>query len=409
MSTLQIARLIFVEGRDGANNNKFYDMFEQGDGNFRAEYGRVDKTKTTKIYPMSKWTSTLRGKIKKGYEDKTHLFSVSDKKENKNLFNISNSSVKNLITSLDSYSKKSVQQNYKISSDKVTIAMINEAQGIIDNLVKSIKVGGNKETINSKLLDLYKVIPRVMNNVSNYLLDEDITKDNLEQAEKLISTEQATLDVMRGQVNVNTAQEDTDKESVDILNIMGIDVEPANDDATVKLIKQKMGPQASKFRSAFRIKNSKTHDKFDKFLKTKSNQKTELFWHGSRNENWLSIMEGGLVLRPANAVVTGKMFGWGTYFADKFQKSLNYTSYRGSYYARGNADRAYLALFKVHVGNQHHVTKWQNIHSSLTEAKLKAIGDYDSVFAHGGVDLINNEFIVYNEAQTTIEYLVEVQ
>ena len=39
--------------------------------------------------------------------------------------------------------------------------------------------------------------------------------------------------------------------------------------------------------------------------------------------------------------------------------------------------------------------------------KLRQHGDYDSLFAEGGIDLKNNEYIVYNEAQCTPRYLVE--
>lgn len=411
MSDLKIAKLIFVEGRGGVNSNKFYDMYELSNNTFRAEYGRVDKTKTTINKPMCKWNITFNSKIKKGYSDVTDLFSnTNEKKQQKDIFKIDNDSVKSLMTSLDSYSKKSVQQNYKVSSDKVTNKMIDEAQLIIDIIANTIKINTKKDKINEKLLDLYKIIPRVMNHVSDYLLADDITKDNIAIAEKLLSTEQVTLDVMRGQVNMNTAQDNTndDNESIDIMDIMGISVEPVIDAKIITMIKQKMGQESGKFSCAFQIKNSDTHKKFDGFVKKKNNKDTELYWHGSRNENWMSIMQGGLVLRPANAVITGKMFGWGTYFADKFKKSLGYSSYRGSYYAGGNSDRAYLALFKVHIGNQYHIKNWQSSHSSLTEDKLKVVGDYDSVYAHGGADLVNNEYIVYNEAQTTIEYLVEI-
>jgi poly [ADP-ribose] polymerase len=115
------------------------------------------------------------------------------------------------------------------------------------------------------------------------------------------------------------------------------------------------------------------------------------------------------VLRPANAVISGKMFGYGLYFADKFRKSLNYSSLYGSYWARGNAHKAYLAVYEVHTGTQLHVKHHEPWCGLLTEERLKAKGQqYDSVFAEGGADLVNNEYIVYNEAQCTIKYLVEV-
>ena len=55
-----------------ANNNKYYNLFPEGD-QFRVEYGRVDATKTTTYYPMSKWNSQISSKLKKGYKDVTDL------------------------------------------------------------------------------------------------------------------------------------------------------------------------------------------------------------------------------------------------------------------------------------------------------------------------------------------------
>ena len=55
-----------------ANNNKYYNLFPEGDM-FRVEYGRVDATKTTRTYPMSKWNAQISSKLKKGYQDVTDL------------------------------------------------------------------------------------------------------------------------------------------------------------------------------------------------------------------------------------------------------------------------------------------------------------------------------------------------
>ena len=55
-----------------ANNNKYYNLFPEGN-QFRVEYGRVDATKTTAYYPMSKWDSQIKSKLKKGYQDVTDL------------------------------------------------------------------------------------------------------------------------------------------------------------------------------------------------------------------------------------------------------------------------------------------------------------------------------------------------
>ena len=114
-------------------------------------------------------------------------------------------------------------------------------------------------------------------------------------------------------------------------------------------------------------------------------------------------------MRPANAVITGKMFGYGLYFADNCRKSLNYTSFQGSYWAGGTQNQAYLAMYDVHIGNPLIIKKHQKWCYDLSDEKLKKRGAYDSLFAKGGADLINNEYIVYNEAQCTVRYLVELR
>jgi len=163
------------------------------------------------------------------------------------------------------------------------------------------------------------------------------------------------------------------------------------------------------FVRAFKTKNTRTEDNFGKWFSKASDKKKELLWHGSRNENWWSIFQQGLVLRPTNAVITGKMFGYGLYFADKASKSINYSSYSGAgrSYTGGSSSKAILAIYEVHQGKQFIIKNWKNEHSELTEKKMNKIG-YDSVFAKGGADLVNNEYIVYNERQCTIKYLVEI-
>jgi poly [ADP-ribose] polymerase len=103
------------------------------------------------------------------------------------------------------------------------------------------------------------------------------------------------------------------------------------------------------------------------------------------------------------------MFGYGTYYADKARKSWGYTSAKGSYWANGASNEAYMALFKVHLGNSLQVDRHESWCSSLTNKKLRTRGPYDSVFAKGGYDLRNNEFIVYTEQQSTIKYLIQMK
>ena len=175
-----------------------------------------------------------------------------------------------------------------------------------------------------------------------------------------------------------------------------------------KLIRKHLGANKSQFVRGFRVENNATKKKFGTFVSKKSNQRTEMFWHGSRNENWWSIVNKGLMIRPTNAITTGAMFGHGVYFADKAQKSIGYTSLRGSYWARGSGSNGILSLYNVHLGNSLEVHNHSSSYYDMSERKLRGKGNYDSLSARAGRSLMNNEYIVYNENQTTISYIVEI-
>ena len=101
------------------------------------------------------------------------------------------------------------------------------------------------------------------------------------------------------------------------------------------------------------------------------------------------------------------MFSDGVYFADKSQKAIGYSSCKGSYWTGGNSDTGFISLFRVNVGNQKHIYKHDSSCYNITHEKLKKDG-FDSVYAHGGADLRNNEFIVYHTSKCTIAYLIEL-
>lgn len=414
------------------NNNKYYNMFEQADGTFIAQYGRIKGTEVTHTYPMSNWNKVYKNKTnpKKGYEDVTHLFKESidannadanDKDGNTKVSQaeIQNRAVKALFDQLMAYAKKTVAKNYTVTQEDVTQAMVDEAQKIIDVLSKMM-VGKNATTeeINNNLLKLYKIIPRRMSNVRDHLIKDYSSKRDKDFAHGLMDNEQKLLDTMAGQVelirkqreaNKKAKYKDGDKEvqkSMDMLQILGLEVQEASAQEIVE-IKKLMGPNAKQFRTAFKVKNVKTETKFVDHVEKAKNKSCELLWHGSRNENWFNILQTGLLIRPSGAIHTGSMFGAGIYGANKCQKAANYTSLRGSYWTGGSDNKGFMAIFDFHVGNQKHITHHDSSCYSLNKQKLAKDG-YDSVYAHGGADLRNDEFIVYDNAQTTIKYIIEI-
>lgn len=391
----------------GANNNKYYNCFPEGD-QFKVEYGRVDATKTTRYYPMSKWNSQIASKIKKGYIDVTDLKKdlvqeISTANPESPYKEIENATVRAIVEKLQSLARETIRKNYTVKASAVTQDMVDAAQKIIDALAN---FSSTVEEFNNNLLKLFTVIPRKMGNVRDYLANKP------EDFAQIISKEQDLLDVMRGQIYVK--QDDGPTETVEkkqqtILEELGLEMEEATAD-DVALIKTLMNESAGKFRKAWRVKNIKTQERFDKFITENNIKDTRLLFHGSRSENFWSIMKTGLVLRPTNAVITGKMFGYGCYYAPKCAKSIGYTSLSGSYWARGGNNTAYMALFDVAYGIPYDVYNFDSKYYSLDYNKLQQFKPgANCLHAHSDRGMLrNDEIVVYKEEQMTIKYLIEI-
>ena len=390
-----------------ANNNKYYNLFPEGD-QFRVEYGRVDATKTTAYYPMSKWTSQINSKLKKGYVDITDLKKdlveeISSANPESPYKEIENAAVRAIVEKLQSMARETIQKNYTVKASAVTQDMVDAAQKIIDELANSCS---KVEEFNDKLLKLFTVIPRKMGNVRDYLANK------VEDFAQIISKEQDLLDVMRGQIYVkpeNEPVEHVEKKQQTILEELGLVIEETDAD-DVALIKTLMNESAGKFRKAWRVKNLKTQERFDKFVEENDIKDTRLLFHGSRSENFWSIIKTGLVLRPTNAVITGKMFGYGCYYAPKCAKSIGYTSLSGSYWAHGGNNTAYMALFDVAYGTPYDVYNFDSKYYNLDYDKLQQFKPgANCLHAHADKGMLrNDEIVVYKEEQMTIKYLIEI-
>ena len=298
--------------------------------------------------------------------------------------------------------RETVKRNYTVSSSQVTQSMVDAAQDVLTSLMTI----SDLQEFNDALIRLFTTIPRKMGNV------QDHTARKTEDFPRIIQREQDLLDVMRGQI-VHKPVQTIDAESPDvsdqtILEALGLEFERCtpNDVAAIKVA---LGSCSDKYRRAWRVTNHATQQRFDQFISDNHIDDIRLLFHGSRNENWWSILQSGLVLRPTNAVITGKMFGYGLYYAPKARKSLGYTSLSGSYWARGNESRGYMALMNVAYGKPYSVYAFESRLSSFDYRALqRACPGANCLHAHAGKMLQNDEIIIYKEDQCTIKYLVEL-
>lgn len=151
------------------------------------------------------------------------------------------------------------------------------------------------------------------------------------------------------------------------------------------------------------IKNRPNLSKELEELYSKSN--TLPLWHGTKDTSLLPIIRNGFLIRPSGAIITGAMYGSCIYKSSSSTKSINYTNINGSYWAKGNKDKAFMFLSDATLGNQ-------LIATGARQYTRENIKPYHSVWAKGGSGgVINDEFMLYNQSgenqQHCIRYLLE--
>jgi len=389
---MKTAHLIYVDAE--TNRNCEFNMTQLSDACFETETKRVSANGFKKKYPMKFWEKVYNGKIMEGFTDKTDnvVCKVSTLLKYKP---IEDDVVGEMFGFIQSCARKVVKDSYTVSYEQVSEHMIEEARSEISRLASGYGTLSVTEA-NDILRNLFIIIPRKMKNVSDMLINEG-------NYQEVIEREQDLLDVMSAQVMTMKPHTVPDKT---ILETLGLEIRQCTKEES-DMIKEKMGPVGHRFVRAFRVKNLMTEARFQSFMKERGMDKENIhyYYHGSKNMNYYGLTTQGPKLNP-DAPITGKMFGYGFYLANKARKSINYTSVPDSIYNNEKEKRAYLAVYKTAYKNPMHVKHHRHEMCRYTE---KLIRPYDALFAHGGADLVNDEIIVYNESQVTIQYLIEIK
>lgn len=398
------------ETATGRGNNQQFIMENLHDGTFRITEARIGITigrhrPKSRIYPMDQWDTIFQSKINRGY-----LITKTRRMEKKiisqsnyngiNYKPVNNISVDRIISRLLQYANVAISSNYSIKVDDISDEMISYG----DAILKEIAIGFNSMSVaefNAKMKTLYAAIPRRMDKLSKYLAK---SKSNFND---IIANEQELFNIMVSRVR-SGQRFNKYTERPTILEAYGLewnDVTPKEEE----MLKKMLGENAREYIHAWKIINHGTERRFKEFCRkeqlTEENGISHLF-HGSRNENFWSIVTTGLSINPTNVVITGKMFGNGSYFATLAKKSLGYTSRSGSYWVHGSQKSGLLAVYKVATGKHYDVYRSQS-DLNWTRLQERCPGAH-CTWAHAGQQLRNDEIIVYQDAQSTIEYLIEM-
>lgn len=382
------------------------DVFEVTEGRIGIKIGRNKPKKYTLL--MSEWDTFYFQKRAKGWlltNVKKPEIKVVEKKgmsfDGAMYDRTGDLSVDMIITKLLGYANRMVEESYTTKIEDVSDEMIALAESLLKEFSEHYEKMSVAE-FNNKLKILYAAIPRRINKLSDKLAKR--------QAEfiDIIAREQELFDILLSQVR---GQQDLASFSKmpTVLEAFGLEWREVDEEEQAK-IRKMLGGNAHQYKNAWRIVNKKTEAAFQKFCEQEKLEDgrggiSHLF-HGSRSENFWSILTTGLNINPVGVVITGKMFGNGSYFAPKAQKSIGYTSSYGSRWANGGENTGYLGIFKVATGVEYHPTYSD---SSLTWKKLQTVapGAHCTWAQASDTCLCNDEVIVYQNQQSTIEYLVE--
>lgn len=380
------------------NNNRDYIMEQVDERKFTVSYGRYGAAMMKRTYPISQWDKVLNEKLSSGYTDVTETVQVIVQEvAEENYKPLENTLVATLVDKLMQYANIALKKCYKIKAKEVSKKMIDMAQEKINTLSSATSL----EEFNQTLVELFAILPRKMQDVKDYLATSE------SDFNAVLEREQDLLDIMTTKVSQLSNSSYIEGEKT-ILESMGISIFPCTEEQ-IDEIKNFLDPETrNKFDSAYRVINKKTESKFKEFCKKNHMGKRDIkyFYHGSRNQNFWSILCNGLKLKP-NAVRTGNMFGWGIYFAPLAKKSVGYTSLNG-FWTKEHEEEGFLAVFKVAYKKAFDVYTWDSEYSQYTKHHVRAKG-CDALFAHAGSSLRNDEVIVYDENQCTIQYLIRLK
>lgn len=440
------------------NNNKFYSLelhkSKGGDHRLFSHYGRTDDLETKGDDAGTKecrygdqWSiereydKIVKSKQKKGYKE-VHLAKSnigSDKAKGQSSGHIDTATINAMTKTTkkkSSKKKKSVlidqnvrslietlykeagealtqRANVKITADGfatplgvLTLGQVDRGFGILSDVRRAIQ-NGQLSTVKELSSDFYTTIPHRIGRSRAAI--EAAVISSIEKSDEA----EETLQLMKDMLNIN---QDSDQnlfatdEVDEKYRALKTDIEfvPKSDPLWDKIRHYVNSTESSYHGRSLQVKNVyriSRHGENKAFNPKRLEDVRELF-HGTRSRNVVGIMTRGLLLPNVaarhGAQITGAMFGPGLYFADQSTKSANYCGY--GY----NTRSSFMFIAGVALGK---IKKYQ---SAQTQLRSPPPG-YDSVMGEASVNratwgrLVHNEYIIFNNNQQELRYIVEFE
>ena len=367
-----------------SNNYKAYSL-EIINNKLVCKYGSIDEMshgrgKKVEYNPDLYWVRYYE-KLSKGYIDQSDIL-LDEDIVNKNavsepVFNHP------LYKELYGYAKNKVNELLE-DPMKITLRQVEECRTLWNSLGKETSLAG----FNHILEKLLVLSPRKRNPLRDNI-NKFMAQSNADFT-RIIQFEDGLISAMEG-----NSSSDATIQSLPILSEAGQYMKKHILDTLPDDI-------ASRVESIYKVTDIPRREIFDLYCQKHNIHNIHQLWHGSRNENWLSIIQHGLLLNP-NATITGKMFGNGIYFAPNPKKSYGYTSCNGTYWAKGTSQIGFMGLYDTAFGDPYYASSTYHAEEDFHNSGKNCL--YAS---KGKLGLFNDEVVFYDENAVCLSYLVKI-
>lgn len=276
----------------------------------------------------------------------------------------------------------------------LTIGQIEKGQLILDELAtKFSKKKQDRAELSQLSGDFYTVIPHKFGRSRDQALAAVI-----DTAQK-VNDKQDTLQLMRDMLNVNGKSNVLVNPEIEQKYLaLGCTIDPV-DVPTFKKIKEYVENSSRRGRH-YKVKNIwKIHRPNEQASYAQDVGNHKLLFHGSSPKNWVGILSRGLLL-PKIVVSLGVHrtdAGWlgnGIYFGDAICTSMAYAG-------TGKRRTSFVTVASVALGKIKEYRK-------ITYGINKAPDGFNSCHGVRGSEFSDDEFVVYEQNQQKLEYLVEI-
>lgn len=374
------------------NAYKFYKL-ELYQEEVKASYGRMGVNKgelfgeRSYMYPKSMFWIKYFEKIRKGYIDQTDLYlapEVKNKKQFKKQLTASSPSSE-LFHILKNYAKTAVKKAEV--NVPITQPIINKSK----ELLVKMRTATTVESFNDCVLSLISILQRPVRTGDGSGVKMLLANSKSDFPE-IIQREEDLIQAMEG---TNYSYDSSSFDAYDI------EVYEASEKQRKQVLDHLSPSLVPRVKKIYRVIPNKQSKIFNDYLKKNKISKVKQFWHGSRNQNWLSIVKNSLSLNP-NAIITGKMFGDGLYFAPDSLKSWGYTDKGKWTCSSPSSDIAIMGLYATAYGTPYDVHSW----SSCCDYKKDTMNhNCNCCHAHAGSSLRADEIIFYHSEAVLLQYI----